>query len=375
MQTETTLSRAHYIMIGGFLGAGKTTAILQIARRLKGNGLRVGLITNDQSFGLVDTAVLNAHGFPVEEITGGCFCCRFNSLVSAADRLSEAARPEVFLAEPVGSCTDLKATVDYPLRRMYGDSYTVAPFSVMVDPVRALRILGLEEGPSFSSKVLYIYAKQLEEADLIVINKTDLLSPERLESLRLALETRFPQAHVLAVSARGLLGLEEWMAHLFRPEARTNGAMEVDYDVYADGEARLGWLNATARLRAEARIDGNETLTRITRQIQERLHRDGIEIAHLKLTLTPTEFGNDLGAINAVRADLPPELSHALQAPLDSGELIVNLRAEADPERLHAVVRNVFETVARDEVLSLGIEHIESFRPGRPEPTHRFVDA
>jgi len=72
------MSKALYIMIGGFLGAGKTTAVLQFARRFRAEGKRAGLITNDQSFGLVDTAMLSSHGFEVEEIGGGCFCCRFN---------------------------------------------------------------------------------------------------------------------------------------------------------------------------------------------------------------------------------------------------------------------------------------------------------
>src|ERR1041385_7527371 len=73
------MAKARYIMVGGFLGAGKTTAILQLAQNLHSEGTRVGLITNDQSFGLVDTALLSSQGLPVEEITGGCFCCRFNS--------------------------------------------------------------------------------------------------------------------------------------------------------------------------------------------------------------------------------------------------------------------------------------------------------
>ena len=85
----------------------------------------------------------------------GASVCRFNSLTDAADRLSRDARPDVFLAEPVGSCTDLKATVQYPLRRLYGDDYRVAPLSVLVDPIRAARVLGLESGRSFSPKVLY----------------------------------------------------------------------------------------------------------------------------------------------------------------------------------------------------------------------------
>src|SRR6186713_1163458 len=103
--------KAQYFMIGGFLGAGKTTAVAALAHWLTKQGLRVGLITNDQGSELVDTAMLRARGFSTEEIPGGCFCCRFNSLVDAASKLTEATRPAVFIAEPVGSCTDLVATV------------------------------------------------------------------------------------------------------------------------------------------------------------------------------------------------------------------------------------------------------------------------
>ena len=139
--SDPTPPKARHIMIGGFLGAGKTTAMARFAERLTGDGLRVGLITNDQSSGLVDTRVLRGKGYAVEEIEGGCFCCRFPSLQSAADKLTEEHRPDVFLAEPVGSCTDLVATVSYPLRRMYGDRFTIAPLSVLVDPARAARVL------------------------------------------------------------------------------------------------------------------------------------------------------------------------------------------------------------------------------------------
>src|SRR5918993_470187 len=135
------MTKARYIMIGGFLGAGKTTAVAALAHKLSAEGLRVGLITNDQGRNLVDTAMLRSQGFATEEIPGGCFCCRFDSLVDAAERLTASSRPDVFIAEPVGSCTDLVATVTYPLRRIYGDEFTVAPLSVLVDAVRATRVL------------------------------------------------------------------------------------------------------------------------------------------------------------------------------------------------------------------------------------------
>ena len=63
----TTTGLARYVMIGGFLGAGKTTAIDKFARSMVERGLRVGLITNDQSTGLVDTAILRSQGHAVED--------------------------------------------------------------------------------------------------------------------------------------------------------------------------------------------------------------------------------------------------------------------------------------------------------------------
>ena len=367
------MPKARYVMIGGFLGAGKTTAILKLAEHLTSKGRRVGLITNDQSVGLVDTAMLASHGFPVEEITGGCFCCRFNSLVDAADKLAEAARPEVFVAEPVGSCTDLKASVNYPLRRMYGDDYSVAPLSVVIDPVRALRVLGVEPGKAFSEKVRYVYDRQLAEAEIIVINKVDLLTPDRLAALRGALEAAYPKAEIMDVSARDGTGLEAWFERIADAEQAGGPAMDVDYEVYAEGEALLGWLNATVRFGAESAVDGNEALAYLARQLGGRLSAAGAEVAHLKMTLTP-ERGNDIAVINLTASDNAAELSHRLQGPLDAGELILNLRAEADPALLKEwVTESLADAAGAFPGLRLAVEHLEHFRPGKPEPTHRMA--
>lgn len=362
---------ADYVMVGGFLGAGKTTAMLRLAEHLTASGKRVGLITNDQSQGLVDTSLIASRGYATAEITGGCFCCRFNSLTDAADRLSRDARPDVFLAEPVGSCTDLRATVQYPLRRLYGDDYRVAPLSVLVDPTRAARVLGLESGRAFSPKVVYIYEKQLEEADVIVINKSDVIDDTQRQRLEQVLRTRFPQADVVSVSARTGANLEDWFGRLSASaDART--AMDVDYDVYAEGEALLGWLNATVRVSSVQAFDGNALLRTLAARIQNRLADKDVEIAHFKMTLSPYD-GDDLAVLNLVRTDTLAEAPFQLAGELTDGELIVNLRAEGAPEALKDIVDVALTEVLREAGVSGSVEHIEHFRPGRPVPTHRMA--
>jgi Ni2+-binding GTPase involved in maturation of urease and hydrogenase len=360
-------------MIGGFLGAGKTTAVGKLARRLSDQGLRVGLITNDQGSNLVDTAMLRCQGFETEEIPGGCFCCRFDALVEAAQNLTAQTRPEVFIAEPVGSCTDLVATVTYPLRQLYGSEFSVAPVSVLVDPIRALRVFGVEKGGSFSDKVLYIYLKQLEEADLIVISKCDLLTAARLEQLGAAIAAKFPGKEILAVSPREGINLDVWFDRITREQQPAGKAMAVDYAVYADGEALLGWLNCTVQLATSRVLDGDRFLRQLASEMQMRLELERAEVAHLKMTLSPDPSIGKIGVINLVRNDFVPELSLALGEPMMGGQLIINLRAEAAPEALATAVReSVAAAASKFDTLKATLDHLEHFRPGKPTPTHRF---
>ena len=359
-------------MIGGFLGAGKTTAVGKLARRLSEQGLKVGLITNDQGSELVDTKMLRSQGFATEEIPGGCFCCRFNSLMDAADRLGETTRPDVFIAEPVGSCTDLVATVTYPLRRIYGESFSIAPLSVLVDPVRARRVLGLDEGGNFSQKVLYIYRKQLEEADIIVISKSELLASPQLEELTAALAREFPQAQIIAVSSREGINLESWFSLIEHSEQITRDTMAVDYQTYAEGEALLGWLNATINVSAADEFDAHQLLEKLALNLQHRLGENNAEIAHLKMTFSPDDaLSGEVAVINLVRSDYKPELSVQLDEPVQAGQIILNLRAEAAPELLAKAVQEGVVEVASEAGLTMLLDHLEHFRPGKPEPTHR----
>jgi G3E family GTPase len=254
---------------------------------------------------------------------------------------------------------------------MYGDQFAVAPFSVLVDPIRAERVFGLAEGKKFSDKVLYIYRKQLEEADIIVITKNDLISAERIVALHEHIAAEFPHAKVRDVSVRAGDGVHEWFAEIGTGEAGRRSAMKVDYEIYAEGEALLGWLNATVELDSESPFDANSVLEVLAKGVQSCL--TDAEIAHLKMTLSPANGLGDIAVINLVRSDFVPELSLRLEEPITGGQVILNLRAEAAPEDLEAAVRHSLDSLSVQlPGLRTKLTHLERFRPGKPQPTHRL---
>ena len=64
--------RTRLTLIGGFLGAGKTTLINKLAERFISDRKRIGVITNDQGKYLIDTEFVKVRGIDVEEVTGSC---------------------------------------------------------------------------------------------------------------------------------------------------------------------------------------------------------------------------------------------------------------------------------------------------------------
>ncbi len=134
-----------FIMVGGFLGDGKTTTVGRLGRHFTDQDLKVGIVTNDQTTDLVDTHSLRSQGFDVGEVAGLCFCCNFNELTSTVERLTENL-PDIILAEPVGSCTDLVATVIRPLAQVYQRPFDIAPYGVILKPSHGVRILRGDAG-------------------------------------------------------------------------------------------------------------------------------------------------------------------------------------------------------------------------------------
>lgn len=361
-----------YIMVGGFLGAGKTTTLARLARHYTDAGLNVGVVTNDQATDLVDTNSLRAQGFDVGEVAGACFCCNFDELMETIGTLGEDERPDVILAEPVGSCTDLVATVIQPIKRLFDAEFEIAPYAVILKPSHGRRVLRGESRAGFSPKAAYILTKQLEEADAVLINRIDELPEEQATELVQLVEEHCPGVPVLKVSARTGEGFEAFIKLLDQVGDFGQRVLDIDYDTYAEGEAELGWLNSSLRVAAEEPFSLDELLLDVVTRLATALAECEAETAHLKVIGLWEGF---FGVANLVSSENQPELSLPSQCDVRTIDLIVNARVACDPEVLEPLVHEAVTAAVTACKATAEFRQTQSFRPGRPVPTHRFESA
>jgi len=341
------------VFVGGFLGAGKTTLILKAAEMLRARGQRPAVITNDQDAGLVDTQYALAHHLHAREVSGGCFCCRFSDLMEAADQLADY-RPDVILAEPVGSCIDLSATILQPLRAFYRKEYRLAPLTVLLDPEMADRA-GRNE---VAEEIQYLVKNQLAEADLLCLTKVD----------RHTQPPELPFPIDFRLSAKTGEGVAEWLNEILAT-TRVVGArlLQVDYVQYGAAEAALGWLNVHASIQLFEPASPLFVCGPLLDEIEGALTRADIVIAHLKIF--------DRGASGWIKASIcsngqePVPAGDLLAEPTQDHELAINLRAVADPAQLEGIVRQALAGVPGH----VQIRHFGAFRPAQPTPEHRFA--
>ena len=358
------MSQVKIIFAGGFLGAGNTTLLLAASQNLIKRGKKTGLITNDQAPELVDSALLVNSGQMVEEVSGSCFCCNFKALVDAVQKYNADRSVGYIIAEPVGSCTDLSATIIQPLKQHWNDTIGVAPLSVVADPERLASVLdggnaGLHEDAA------YIFHKQLEESDIIVINKKDLLTSEQLDNLIRKTKIAYPDADVIAVSALTGDGVDAWLDEVISRNDAGKKLIEVDYDKYANGEAVLGWLNGTVELLGKT-TDWDKFVTTMMTDLCARFEKDALPIGHVKAIL-------ESGAKAVVVNFTGNKNTLSVRGSVGSGDkckITINARTETSPENLNAIVREVLNTYATGYTCTeVAWKYL---MPGYPAPSYRF---
>ncbi len=338
------------VVVGGFLGAGKTTLLLAAARELERRGLRSAIVLNDQGEALVDTEYARLNELPSGEVTGGCFCCRFSELLDVMDALRRHA-PHVILVEPVGSCTDISATVLHPLRE-YSDAYRIAPLTVLVDPTRARELLGEEADP----RLRFLFDSQLEEADLICFTKADV-SPE------------YPalQGHsVRQMSAKTGQGVAAWLDEALGGTLSAGKTiLEIDYDQYAQAEAALAWLNLQVTIRPKTPLSPAVVLGPLLDRVDADLSAADVAIVHLK-AIVEAQTGFVKAAICG-NGQQPAVEGNLDASPAPAHELLVNLRAIGEAGQVKAIIERDLKQMGWE------LQHLEiaCFHPAPPKPERR----
>lgn len=355
------------ILVGGFLGAGKTTLLWEVAGRIMSQNQRVGLVTNDQAPELVDTAILSQRNVEVAEVSGSCFCCNFNGLIDALQQVRKEAEADVIVAEPVGSCTDLSATILQPIKEKMSRDLVVSPFSVLADPLSLSDILdGGTAG--LHPSAAYIFQKQLEESDIVLIGKADLLDDEALEALKTKVKQRFAGRKVMTISSKTGEGIDAWLNEVMTRTDAGKRIVEVDYDKYAEGEAVLGWLNSTIEVSSES-ADWDAFAQSLMKDLSRQFDSLHATVGHVKIML---KSGNNHLIANLTGKENTLNF-RGFAGISATAKLTLNARVEMTPDQLEQIVREVLSSHAKDGV-QVRIVAFKCLSPGRPNPTYRYND-
>jgi len=361
-------SKPSIMFVGGFLGAGKTTAIRALGQTLSRTGMTVAAITNDQAAGLVDTLFLRQAGIETHEVAGSCFCCDFNGLSDAIEEIIGSGRTDIILAEPVGSCTDIVATVIRPMRNRLSDRVRTLSFSVLAEPQRWREIAsrrGLE-----TASVAYLFNKQLQEADFIVITKADTLGDEEKKRIVDDARSRYPEAEVLAISARNGDGLTRWFERVRQAVPGERWLRDIDYGQYAEAEADMGWLNAEVALDFDRGVDLEPLVLQVVDGLRAGVAGKKGQIGNLKLL---ARSGDEHVKCGVTSVDSAPQLEGSFSGPGTGLSLTVNIRATLAPDDLTALLRRAMDEVNARRNGKSRLIYLYTFRPAPPNPTYRYT--
>lgn len=349
-------------LLSGFLGSGKTTAIQSACHILQESGMKVAVITNDQGIKLVDADLFRHLGIPGRQVMNGCFCCNYPDLDNQIQSLMEAGSPDVIFAESVGSCTDIIATVLKPLR-LYRPSACVT-LSVFADAL-LLHMLLVEGNVLFEESVNYIYFKQLEESTILIINKVDLLEPVQLYDLKKALAAKYGNKVLLYQNSKDYGSARQWINALNEMPFTAADSLEMDYDLYGEGEARLAWLDQEIEIESDGKT-ANRIAVDLMMNIHHKITNHQYPIGHLKFLLNGKEKVSFTS--NAVAEEQAFKV-----APAESATVLLNARVQTGPAELSELVEESIREAKEEPGTRIRIRSVSAFQPGYPKPTHRLA--
>jgi G3E family GTPase len=176
------------LIVGGYLGAGKTTLVNHLLRER--GGRRLAILVNDFGDIAIDQDLIESTDGPVQRLAGGCICCSFGSdLVGALLAMpAMEPRPDHILIETSGVA--IPGMVAQAVRLVQG---------LVLDAVLVLADASTLRARAGDAYVGDTVQRQLRDADLVLLNKIDLVDPPELERLCEWLQALTPRARVVPV--------------------------------------------------------------------------------------------------------------------------------------------------------------------------------
>lgn len=165
------------IILGGFLGTGKTSVLMPVARKIVdaaggGDKTRVAIIENEIGQVGIDTAFTEGAGFTTTELFNGCVCCTLAaSLMDSLCQLEKDVNPEWVILETTGLARP--HDIAESIRRYYDENMNTA-VCITVDVNRWMRL---------KKVVGELLFEQVQNADYVLLNKIDLAQPETVEQV------------------------------------------------------------------------------------------------------------------------------------------------------------------------------------------------
>lgn len=193
------------IQIAGFLGSGKTTTILSLARRFIEMGKKTAIIVNEIGEVPVDGRVLEELGLKIKEIGQGCICCELvTNLCLTLELLNESYNPDAIIIEPTGLAIPERVNKGVLLSKVKVD---LSPTTVLFDISCAEEFL--------DERFLgHLVIRQLKDAEIIAINKVDLADENTIAKYESKIRSLNPSAKVIRMSALKNIGLDRLMSLL-----------------------------------------------------------------------------------------------------------------------------------------------------------------
>lgn len=352
-----------FVILGGFLGAGKTTLAINLGRFLKDKYKKsIAIITNDQGNVLVDTRFAEEAGFDVREVLGGCFCANFDEFVKHARTLVQMKRPDIIIAEPIGTSTNILATVVAPLRTLYPDEFEVAPLMVVVDATQASKLTGSEPG-----KVKLIPSHQVQEAEIIIVSKMDRIPEDERERTIEAIAREHGEAEIIPYSSVTGENLDKISKIILSDRKSTKVPVGADNSIFRGEKASLGWYSSVAKIESVDGADIYGFLTSIMRRIASSFRPE--EIAHVKFVVRSPEVGVKMSLVgNSIGVD-GLRGSRYLRG---EGELVLNARVIAAPDNLSRILRDAVTTACKESGIKLNELNEKCFTPKPEAPSYFF---